>query len=102
MRAVLAARHMAAERRGATALDGRHHLQLVEAKVSGIGRPPRCPVIAEDIRDLQRWTEHGRGQLRRRRIFPVPAGPVINFIFLILYKLFKKKGDRARTFTAIQ
>ena len=31
--AVLAARHMAAERRGATALDGRHHIQLVEAEV---------------------------------------------------------------------
>ena len=42
--------------------------------MSGIGRPPRRPVIAEDIRDLQRWTGHGRVQLRRRRVFPVPAG----------------------------
>ena len=74
MRAVLAARHMAAERRGATALDGRHHLQLVEAEVSGIGRPPRRPVIAEDIRDLQCWTGHGRGQLRRRQVFPALPG----------------------------
>jgi hypothetical protein len=26
--------------------------------VTGIGRTPRRPVAAEDIRDLQRWTGH--------------------------------------------
>ena len=49
VRAVLAARDMAAERRGAAALDGRHHLQLVEADVPGIGSAPRRPVVAENI-----------------------------------------------------
>ena len=50
--AVLAARDMTAERHGAAALDGRHHLHLVEADVPGIGAAPRRPVVAEDIRNL--------------------------------------------------
>ena len=55
VRAVLAARDMAAERRRAAALDGRHHLQLVEADVArhwraatpprGRGRYPRPPAL---------------------------------------------------------
>ena len=57
--AVLAARDMAAERRRAAALDRRHHLQLAEAHMAGIGPAPRRPMAAEDIRDLQRWTRHG-------------------------------------------
>ena len=28
----------------------------------GVGSTPRRPVVAEDIRDLQRWTGHGRGR----------------------------------------
>ena len=60
--AVLAARDMAAERRGAAALDGAHHLHLVEADVPGIGSAPRRPVVAEDIRDLQHWTGQGCGR----------------------------------------
>jgi hypothetical protein len=56
----LAALDMAAERRRAAALDRRHHLQLVEADVTGIGGTPRRSVIAEDIRDLQCWTGHSR------------------------------------------
>ena len=71
---LLAALDMPTERRRAAALDGRHHLQLVEANVTGIGRTPRGPVLAEDIRDLQRWTGHGRRRLRRRRVFPAPPG----------------------------
>jgi hypothetical protein len=59
MGAVLAARDVAAEGRRAAALDGGHHLQLIEAQVSGIGTTPRRSVIAEDIRDLQRCTGHG-------------------------------------------
>jgi hypothetical protein len=51
--AVLAARHMPAERHRAAALDCTHHLQLVEANVPGIGFAPRRPVVAEDIRNLQ-------------------------------------------------
>ena len=57
---VLAALDMAAERRRAATLDRRHHLQLVEADVTGIGSTPRRSVFAEDIRDLQCWTEHSR------------------------------------------
>ena len=57
---VLAALDVAAKRRSAAALDRRHHLQLVEADVTGIGSTPRRAVIAEDIRDLQCWTGHSR------------------------------------------
>src|SRR6202035_3864012 len=42
------------------ALDRTHDLHLVEADVAGIGAPPRRPVVAEDIRDLESWTGHGR------------------------------------------
>ena len=59
VRALLAARDMTAERRRAAALDRRHHLQLAEADMAGIGPAPRRAVAAEDVRDLQRWTRHG-------------------------------------------
>src|SRR6266516_1865821 len=72
--AVLAARDMAAERHCAAALDGRHHLQLVEADVPGISASPRRPVVAEDLRNLQRWTGHRCRRLRRRRVFPARPG----------------------------
>ena len=71
VRAVFAARHMAAERRRAAALDRTHHLHLAEADVAGVGPAPRRPVVAQDIRDLQRWTGHGRRPLRRRLILPI-------------------------------
>src|SRR5450755_4182348 len=67
VRAVLAARHMAAERRRAAALDGTHHLHLVEADVPGIGSAPRRPMVAKYIRDFQARTGHGRGLLARPR-----------------------------------
>jgi hypothetical protein len=35
--------------------------------VSGVGATPRRSVVAKDIRDLQRWTGHGRGLLGRQR-----------------------------------
>jgi len=38
---------MAAKRYCATALDGRHHLHLIEADVAGIGAAPCRPVGAE-------------------------------------------------------
>src|SRR5216684_4720060 len=65
VRALLAARDMPAESRRAAALDRRHHLQLAEAHMAGIGFTPRRSMAAENIRDLQSWTEHGRGRLRR-------------------------------------
>jgi hypothetical protein len=61
VRALLAARDMAAERRRAAALDRAHHLQLVEADVSAVGFTPSGTVVAEDIRDLQSWPAHVGG-----------------------------------------
>jgi hypothetical protein len=52
MGAGLAAFDMAAQRRRSAALDRRHHLQLAEAHVAGMGRTPSRPVMAEDIRHL--------------------------------------------------
>ncbi len=53
MAALLASRHMTAERRRAAVLDGRHDLQLAKAHMTGIGPTPGRPVGTEDIRDLQ-------------------------------------------------
>src|SRR6516165_6566400 len=53
---VLAAHDVAAEGCRAAVLDRRHDLQLAEADMAGIGRTPCRPVVAEDIRDLQRRT----------------------------------------------
>src|SRR6516165_3283764 len=58
------------ERRRAAALDRPHHLQLVEADMPAVGAPQKRTVIAEDVRDLQSWSSHGRG-LRRRRLLGV-------------------------------
>src|SRR6516164_523575 len=60
-RRVLAARDISAERRRATALDRIHHLQLVEAHMPAVGVTPSRTVIAENVRDLQSWSSHGRG-----------------------------------------
>lgn len=61
--AVLAARDMPAEGCGAAALDRRHHLQLVEAEMAGVGLTPRPSMPAEDIRDLQNRARHARRAL---------------------------------------
>ena len=58
---VLAARDMAAERRGAAALDGAHHFELPEADMAAVGFTPCGAVIAENIRDLQHWPGHSGG-----------------------------------------
>src|SRR5712664_2802433 len=67
---VLAARDMAAERCRAAVLDRRHHLELAEADMAGIGLATCWSVAAQDIRDLQRWTGQDRGPLCRRLVFP--------------------------------
>jgi hypothetical protein len=59
-RRVLAACHVAAERHCSAALDRTHHLQLVEAHMAAIGLTPSGTVIAEDVRDLQNWSNHDR------------------------------------------
>jgi hypothetical protein len=53
MRALLTARDMPAESRGAAVLDRRHHLQLAKAHMAGVGFAPRRSMVAEDVRDLQ-------------------------------------------------
>ena len=58
MGAVLAARDVSTEGRGAAALDGAHHLELEQAHVTAVGMTPRGPVVAKDVRDLQNWTGH--------------------------------------------
>ena len=57
---VLTALDMAAESRGAAALDRRHYLQLAETDMTGIGLPPCRAMVAEDIRDLQGGASHDR------------------------------------------
>jgi hypothetical protein len=72
MRLVTAASAYARERQKKSkwaALDGWHHLHLVEADVPGIGAAPRRPMVTEDIRNLQRWTGHHGRRLRQRQVF---------------------------------
>ena len=49
---------MAAEGCRAAALDRRHHLQLVEVDMTGIGFAPYRAMAAEDIRNLQGRARH--------------------------------------------
>jgi len=53
LRAGTAAQRVAAQRRAATTLDGRHDLELAETEVAVLSMAPSRPVGAEDIRDLQ-------------------------------------------------
>src|SRR5258707_14815431 len=68
---VLAARDMAAERCRAAVLDRRHHLELAEADMAGIGLAPCWSVAAEDIRGLQRWTGQDVGRYAGGWSFPL-------------------------------
>jgi hypothetical protein len=58
--AVLTARDMAAKRCRAATLDCRHHLQLLEAEMAGMGVTPCYAMAAEDIRNLQSRARHAR------------------------------------------
>jgi len=58
VRAVLAALDVSAERGRATGLDRRHDLQLGEAEVTGVGLPPRRPMGAKDVGDLEARPRH--------------------------------------------
>src|SRR5258708_8109753 len=66
---VLAARDVAAERCRAAVLDRRHHLELAEAHMAGIGLAPCRSMAAEDIRNLQLWPCHPRRALGGRLVF---------------------------------
>ena len=74
VRAVLAALDVAAERCGATGLDRRHHLQLGEAHVTGVGLAPSRPVSAKDVGDLQTGPRQGAA-IRRAAIGSRGRGP---------------------------
>src|SRR5260221_1992265 len=69
MRAVVTALDMAAESRRAAALDRRHHLQLAETDMTGIGLPPCRAMVAEEIRDLQGGMSQDCPGLYRRLLF---------------------------------
>jgi hypothetical protein len=58
VRAVLAALDVSAERGSATGLDRRHHFQLSETHVTGVGLPPRRPMGAKDVCDLEERPRH--------------------------------------------
>ncbi len=58
MFAGITTRDVAAERRSSAAFDGRHHLQLSETDMAGIGLTPSAAMVAEYISDLQRWPGH--------------------------------------------
>jgi hypothetical protein len=66
---VLAAHDMTAERCRAAVLDRRHHLELLEADMAGIGLTPCRSMVAEGIRDLQSWARHACRVLSRRLVF---------------------------------
>ncbi len=57
--AVPAALDVAAARRCAAGLDGRHDLKLVQAQVTGVRRPPGRSVTAEDVGDLDPGAHRG-------------------------------------------
>ena len=78
MRAVLAALDMSAERGGAAGLDRRHHLQLGEAHVTGVGLAPRRSLEAKDVGDLEERPRHAA--LVRRAAIGVVAGGIISVI----------------------
>ena len=69
---VLAGRDVAAERRGAATLDGRHHLELAEAEVAGVGLAPGRAMGAEDIRDLEPFPGHETRRYEAFFCLPLP------------------------------
>src|SRR5271154_2356078 len=88
-RRVLPTRDMPAERRRTTALDRTHPLQLIEAHMPAVGLTPGRTVVAENVRDLQSWSSHGRRRYgaggstlsrfarRRRGARGPPRGPLV-------------------------
>ncbi len=58
--AILTALDMTAEGSRAAALDGRHHLELAEAHMPGIGPAPGGAMVMEDVGNLQPRAAHRR------------------------------------------
>src|SRR5262249_34789383 len=80
---VLAARDMAAERCRAAVLERRHHLELAEADMAGVGLAPRRSMAAEDIRNLQPWT----CQQRRASGWRLGLGLVVSLLLARVFGL---------------
>src|SRR5579864_6836534 len=70
--AILAALDMTAESSRAAMLDGRHHLELGEAHMPGIGSAPGGPMVMKDVRDLQPGAAHRRRATPRVSVSPRP------------------------------
>src|SRR5215468_4288327 len=79
---VLAARDMPAERCRAAVLDRRHHLELAEADMAGVGLAPRRSMAAEDIRNLQPWTCQQRRALGGRLGLGLLLGLVLDLVLV--------------------
>src|SRR5271166_5113927 len=75
-RHVLATCDVSAERCRAAALDRTHHLQLIEAHMAAVGLAPSGTVVAEDVRDLQSWSNQ-TALLRRRLLSVSLCAPVV-------------------------
>src|SRR3954447_494774 len=58
--AVFTTLDMAAEGGRTALLDGRHHLELIEAHMPGIGLAPSGAMVMKDVRDLQPRAAHRR------------------------------------------
>ena len=80
-RAVLTLCNMAAERCCAAAFDRAHHLHLVETDVTTVGLTPAGTVIAENIRDLQRWARHSLVRLSPASLALWLATQIIEWAF---------------------
>ena len=87
---VLAACDMAAELCRAAVLDRRHHLELLNADMAGIGLTPCRSVGAENIRDLQLWTCQERRALRGR----LALGLLLGLLFYLLLDLVRVGPQR--------
>ena len=81
-RLVLAAHDMPAERCRSAVLDRRHHLELAEADMAGVGLAPRRSMAAEDIRNLQPWTLQQRPALGGRLGASLLLGLVLDLVLL--------------------
>src|SRR6516164_9567065 len=92
-RRVLAAYDMAAELCCAAVLDRRHHLELLEADMAGMGLSPCRSMVAEDIRDLQLRTGHCR-PLRRRLVVLAYIGLLARVLLGLLARL-RQQVERA-------
>ena len=79
---VLATRDMPAERCRAAVFYRRHHLELAEADMAGIGLAPCRAMAAEDIRNLQPWTCQQRRASGGRLGLGLLLGLVLDLVLL--------------------